>query len=92
VLTRRGQIAIEQLRAGDEVLAASDRDPEGLTEWKRVEQVFNNPPAHLLNVHVGEELLVQATDNHPWYVRNLSNQSSSSGIRPNAILFSMSWR
>ena len=67
VRTPDGWQAIETLRAGDLVLAAPHDDPTGPVTARAVVEAKANPPAGLLNVHVGETV-IRATHAHPFYV------------------------
>lgn len=69
ILTDRGPVPIERILPGDRVLSVSDLDPEGPATFQPVAKVFHNPPARLLNVHVGD-FIIRPTFNHPFYVLN----------------------
>ena len=69
VLTKRGMLPIVDVQPNDEVRAVPDHAPHSVADWYRVERVYHNDPAALLNVHVeGLEQPIRATHNHPWYV------------------------
>ena len=68
VLTDRGLRPIEKIERGELVWSVPDGAPESAGSWQPVVNVFHNAPAHLWNIHVGPDLVVRATDNHPWFV------------------------
>jgi hypothetical protein len=60
---------IADVRAGDFVLAVPDDDPAAPPRPAEVAEVFKNPPAAQLNLHIrdeyGNESVVPVTPNHP---------------------------
>ena len=67
VRTSRGYVPIEDIRPGDLVACVSDRDPDGPVEFKPVERIFHNPPARLMGVHLGDQV-IRATHAHRFWV------------------------
>ena len=66
ILTATGLRAIENIRAGDRVLAT---DPEsGVTEEKAVVETYVRETGQLVHLWVGGEL-ISTTPNHPFWVR-----------------------
>ncbi|WP_145244004.1 polymorphic toxin-type HINT domain-containing protein [Urbifossiella limnaea] len=66
LLTRAGWRAVEDIRAGDEVLAQGEYDPAGVAEWKAVEETFRRTDV-VLHVHAGGRV-IRTTPEHPFYV------------------------
>jgi hypothetical protein len=67
VLTRRGWVRWDGLRAGDEVLSLPEDEPEGELAYRPVEEVFQRWGV-IWEVAVGGRLL-RTTAEHPFWVR-----------------------
>jgi hypothetical protein len=66
VLTAEGARRIEELQAGDKLLAKPENDPHGAVAEREVEAVFVRV-SPLLNLHVGEQV-IRVTPEHPFWV------------------------
>ncbi len=67
LLTLEGSAFIEDIQAGDYVLARDERDPDGPVLAKQVEEVFRSY-APIWHVHVGGQV-IRTTGEHPFWVR-----------------------
>jgi len=67
ILTPTGSKAIEQLRAGDWILAAPEEDSEACPAARQVEATFSNH-APLLKLRIGGQT-IRTTTGHPLWVR-----------------------
>jgi hypothetical protein len=67
VLTRRGWVRWDGLRAGDEVLSLPEDEPEGESAYRPVEEVFQRWGV-IWEVAVGGRVL-RTTAEHPFWVR-----------------------
>jgi Pretoxin HINT domain/Bacterial Ig domain len=67
VLTSEGFKPIERISRGDRVLAARDDDAQGPISYQDVVDVYHNPPAPVVNVHLDDQV-IRCTAMHPFYV------------------------
>jgi Holliday junction resolvase-like predicted endonuclease len=67
IYAKRGWIRFDELTDQDEVLARPENDPNGLQEFKRVEEVFRTI-APIWHLHVGGQV-IRTTSEHPFWVR-----------------------
>ncbi len=75
LLTPEGSESIENIEAGDYVLARDEFDPDGPVLAKQVEEVFRNY-APIWHVHVGEQV-IRTTGEHPFWVRGKGWKSAN---------------
>ena len=72
VITKRGWVRWDELRAGDEVLSRDEDDPDGPAAFKLVEEIFHTQ-AVLWHVHLGggrggSPRILKTTAEHPFWV------------------------
>jgi hypothetical protein len=69
VLTARGFVRWDALTESDKVASCDENEPEGVVEFKQVEEIFRTT-GRVWHVHVGGKV-IRTSGEHPFYVNGL---------------------